>query len=172
MHSTHERHGTFIFQNQNEFTWHPLISLVRALLWRLIRPNKIIKRWNVSGPVISELTNGSTFPTFSASSRNAATACICISGARGCFRVSRRSTRLAYLFASNKKKERKENKKTQQTTKKKNVFLFVSSFFYSSLNCPRISEHDIYIFQTRSLSILFHQFHVVLLYREENPALF
>lgn len=45
----------------------------------------------------------------------------------------------------------------------------MSSFFYSSLNCPRISEHDIYIFQTRSLSILFHQFHVVLLFRQNQP---
>jgi hypothetical protein len=100
------------------------------------------------------------------------------------FYRERRSTRRLFLFCCccieyNEKKEKTHPTTTTTKREANNFFLYSCRlFFYSSLNCPGIyscmlciSERDIYIFQTRSLSILFHQFHVVLLFRLK-PVLF
>lgn len=99
------------------------------------------------------------------------------------FYRERRSTRRLFLFCCccieyNEKKEKTHPTTTTKREAKKCFLYSCRLFFYSSLNCPGIyscmlciSERDIYIFQTRSLSILFHQFHVVLLFRLK-PVLF
>ena len=80
---------------------------------------------------------------------------------------------LSFLLSLHRiqREKRKDASNNNKKRGEKMFSLFVSSFllFFSQLSwyiavlC--ISEHDIYIFQTRSLSILFHQFHVVLLFR-------
>lgn len=184
---------SFIFSNQNEFIYLRRFSIGLMTL-PLLRPLSSVKRQIQHNLIIQDRTlvpmstvdwqTFQLFPTFciylfSVYIRVGMRQFACV------FYRERRSTRRLFLFCCccieyNEKKE-KTHPTTTTTTKKrgeKMFSLFVSSFllFFSQLSwyiavlC--ISEHDIYIFQTRSLSILFHQFHVVLLFRlKTSPIL-